>query len=188
MELSEHVIFYNCVYSTVQTNIDNSKIEREILNIQKTESGRKLSNIGGWQSNDLIDFSSTPEIFKMIDSIQTVLSEIYSHWKIPKKPTFDNAWINVNYQYCSNNFHRHPKSLFACVYYVKAPKDCGEIVFRRDDTQEHYFDIEYSEHTMKSFSIFPVPGLTVFFPAYIMHMVKPNLSNDPRISIAVNFC
>lgn len=188
MELAEHIVFYSAIYSTIQNNIDNVKLKNEILKLQIEESGRKLSNVGGWQSNDLIDFASTPEIFKTISSSQDILTEIYSHWKIPKKPTFDNCWVNINYLNCTNSFHRHPKSLFACVYYVNTPKNCGEIVFRRDDTQEHYIDLEYGEHTSKSFSIFPIPGLTVFFPANLMHMVKPNLSSEPRISIAINFC
>ena len=51
------------LYFFKNENIDNNKIKEIILEKEKTESSRELSNVGGWQSHgDLIDEDCFSEI------------------------------------------------------------------------------------------------------------------------------
>ncbi len=40
-----------------------------------------------------------------------------------------NAWININQKNNSNQVHTHPACILSGVYYIKTPKECGNIQF-----------------------------------------------------------
>ena len=103
-------------------------------------------------------------------------------------------WININGTGNFNRYHIHPNSLMAGVYYIKTPENCGDLNFERPDVDSiSYYkafikkqSIVFDEQTFSEMNIPAEENNLCIFPPYIRHMVKPNLSNDVRISISFN--
>ena len=84
----------------------------------------------------------------------------------------DMAWVNVKEPGESIELHGHPDASFAATYYVQTPESCGDLVV--------------IDHTGREIALPPVTGKIVFFPAYVLHRIEPNCSNDLRISISTD--
>lgn len=187
----EEIMFFYPVYTSILDDIDNDKIEKEVLEKRKTDSGVSYSNVGGWHSNniDLKDeFFSNSETKKLVDAVENGADHLYYLWQIKKDPELQNFWFNVNEKRDINESHSHPGSYFSFCYYVKTNKDSGPIEFLRDDASAHYeMQAITNRYTFTTYTINPTPGLLVAFPSYIRHRVLPNMSEEVRISIAFNF-
>lgn len=85
----------------------------------------------------------------------------------------DMGWPNVRHPGLGIELHAHPDASFATTYYVKAPENCGDFVAILDNGRTKRFK--------------PVAGTGVIIPAYILHEVEINKSNDLRISISTDF-
>ena len=88
-----------------------------------------------------------------------------------------------------------PEHIHACfsvsgVYYVKAPKDCGDIVFRDPSwvakTMNVWAGNRTFPHDSTIHSFTPQPGLMILFPSWLPHSTRPNLSGEDRIIISFN--
>ena len=78
------------------------------------------------------------------------------------------------------------------VYYIKAPKDSGNIVFNEPKTGAHMVmprrkDGKPPSHLWKEVHVSPLEGRILIFPSWLWHSVQPNKSNDIRISVSFNF-
>jgi uncharacterized protein (TIGR02466 family) len=74
------------------------------------------------------------------------------------------------------------------VLYVKAPKDCGDLVIERPDSFVDWIhEYENNENNVTKIKQIPREKLLIIFPAYMRHYVEANMSDDVRISIAFNF-
>lgn len=180
-------------FSTLQ-NINNNKLEKYCINLSQKETGRVLSNYGGWQSNDLyIDNCSDKELLKLANAVKSCVRECGTQINLSPNRELNliNFWINVNSKDNSNKPHNHPASIFSAVYYVSAESDSGKIVFEHPS---HFMDYWWRSicegDTMPSYnnvSVEPLPGKLVIFPSWLKHFVEPNNNSKPRISIAFNF-
>ena len=92
-------------------------------------------------------------------------------------------WGNINYRGNWNNLHEHTGAFISGVYYVKVPKDSGHLAFR---APRAITVSEQSGEHPKWVNIEPNEGVLMLFPGYLEHMVKPNQSDESRISIAFN--
>jgi uncharacterized protein (TIGR02466 family) len=173
--------------------LDTKKIETFCTNLKLKDKGRTISNIGGWQSDDL-------NLNKKIIKLKELLVDITKHGdlfvnslkiKNKDKIKIHNLWININEYKDYNISHKHPGSLISGVYYVKTPKDCGNIIF------EHPSEIltcewrkEYSEYNNYNSQTWWLPSeenYLYLFPSWLKHRVEPNLNkNENRISISFN--
>ena len=102
----------------------------------------------------------------------------------------DNAWVNVSPKYASNRIHVHPRDHLSGVYYVQAPENSGSICFRDPRPQVEMWDFPYgetNEMSTREVSYQPAAGRMVLFPSWLAHEVRPNMSEEDRISIAFNF-
>ncbi len=185
MQIHEQLIFPNFFYTTRFENINLSNLETFIKQKEKTDQGRQCSNIGGWQQDIILDNNITK--IDLLNQCKDVCQEVCNSWKLDSEVTIKNAWANINRKHNLNFPHYHPKSVFSGIFYVKAHSDCGDLILKRPDIQEHYIDQRNSEHTQKDFSITPETGMFVMFPAYISHYVEQSLTDKERISIAINF-
>lgn len=88
-----------------------------------------------------------------------------------------------------------PEHIHACfsvsgVYYVKAPKDCGNIVFRDPSwvakTMNVWAGNKTFPHDGTTHSYTPEPGLMILFPSWLPHSTRPNLSGEDRIIVSFN--
>jgi uncharacterized protein (TIGR02466 family) len=187
--IEENVIFSTQVYSGHLNVINNSTLKEEILALREKEEGRKLSNFGGWQSNDLnLDSLKSNEFNTLMVESLKIVNKISEIWELERSIQLGSFWCNINGFKDYNNVHCHPGSLFSMVYYVECNEDSGNIFFCRPDSQEHYFTVkEVNKYTNRSYYFVPEPSKFLLFPSYVDHYVTPNMSKEERISIAINF-
>ena len=175
--------------------IDYDLIATECYNFKILDNnGRKISNIGGWQSDNLYVNNSESQkninnLMKLIESKSELLFKDYNIKK-SLKPHLDNFWININSLENHNAPHIHHNSVFSGVYYVKAPEECGGIIFHKSQ-ELSYLHGSYTDCnnrlTYSEIKYTPEQGRVLIFPSWINHSVQPNKSLEDRISIAFNF-
>ena len=61
----------------------------------------------------------------------------YLKKNLAREPIIGNMWANINPPGGYNRPHIHPNSHFSGVYYIKATKDSGEIVFNDPRSTSH---------------------------------------------------
>ena len=153
--------------------------------------GRRLSNIGGWQSDDFLytDIVDTPlQVF--FEQIEYSIKEVQFDLGIRPRLFIDNCWININNLNNSNATHNHPGSSISGVFYLT--KNNSNIVFTRsNDINKHHLDCIRSNRktplSIQEVSYTPQQGQCLFFPSWLHHKVEPNTTREDRISIAFNY-
>ena len=99
------------------------------------------------------------------------------------------CWANMSPSGAAHPPHTHPNNYLSGVYYAQVPPESGRIVFRDPRPQTTVFVPEVRQRTpynADQHSITPEPGDLILFQSWLSHLVEPNLSNEPRISIAFN--
>jgi uncharacterized protein (TIGR02466 family) len=108
-----------------------------------------------------------------------------------KKLVLIDSWLNVSETNNYQEYHIHNKSHFSLCYYVNTPDNCGEIVFRSHEADKDMFPLPTGDDltlpSYKTFSLKPEAGKLVLFRSNLSHMVEPNLSQESRVSISMNF-
>jgi uncharacterized protein (TIGR02466 family) len=103
------------------------------------------------------------------------------------------SWFSYHDKNNWNTPHGHPSNFIVGVYYVKTNDKAGDLLLldpRGTVNFTQYFDTDSKCETVGGrcyFKIKPKVGDLIFFPAYVVHSVEPNLSDETRISLAMNF-
>ena len=118
--------------------------------------------------------------------------EIYQKEHLDLKPVLGNMWATINYPGNSNRPNLHPNALFSGVYWVKAPEKSGNLMVYEPRpgaqcTMPNRKKGELPPELWREVHYQPKAGTAVMFPAWLWHEVKPNESNDIRISVSFNF-
>ena len=174
--------------------IDNVKETKELADfyipqfIENFNKKRKLS--GDWNIHtdyhrDLDD--TNPEIYQNISEIDFSLAEkvyskyinnfIYSHLPMSSdlKWQFEGMWYNVYGENQEAEIHDHGGHSFSLVHYLQYEKGSHSPIVFVDN---------YANGNTHSLNI--DNGDIIMFRSYTKHMVGPNNSDKPRISIAFN--
>lgn len=108
------------------------------------------------------------------------------------------AWPNVNRFGDYHNLHNHPHSWLSGTYYVQVPTpdeggekrrsdlDPGAISFFDPRPQANMNAIRGDGQVDPEHRILPQPGELLLWPAFLHHLVHPNLSRQARISVSFN--
>jgi uncharacterized protein (TIGR02466 family) len=168
---------------------DFSKSIEYIQQLKATSPGRKISNVGGWQSNDieLEDVEELEETFNIIrKASEHVVGDLQQYGFGEFK--LSNAWANVNKGTDFNRQHVHSGVTFSGCLYLKASDKAGDISFVRPDNISLYHGIGVGKSGMfyTSANYKPITGRLLIFPAWLPHMVLPSEDDEERISIAFN--
>jgi uncharacterized protein (TIGR02466 family) len=192
MNITSYNLF-TCPIIESSINIDNKKLIKYCHSIKKKEKGRIISNIGGYQSNNL-NLKEEQTQTLIVNILQSVLT--YANlcgFKNNINYYVDNMWLNINYFKDSNIPHIHPNSLFSGVYYLKVPKNSGSIVFHHpsqnliDYDWLDYLKFNFNEINSSSWKFTPKEGIIYLFPSWLRHSVESNFNKkEERISIAFN--
>lgn len=107
--------------------------------------------------------------------------------------TIVSSWTSITKK---NEFvtpHAHPQHSFVGVYYIKTPYKCGDLLLH-DPRCSNDFSITFEKDIHGNlfshrtyYRITPKIGDLIFYPAYLSHSVEPNMSDDVRVSLAMNF-
>ena len=152
---------------TLETNI-NAYLSY-VYHLKEQDLGRKISNRGGWQSNELVN---NLFFIPLINIIQSQCSKIYNNeYKIVE------IWANISPQYAYNQVHDHSSlgpNTISGVLYIQTPPDSGTLVLYSPSNISKFFEITPKENDL------------IFFDSTLPHSVNQNHSQQDRISIAFN--
>ena len=169
----------------------NEGIYKYIKNLQNIDQeGIIKSNVKGWHSKDFnMKDDNVVDFIKLISpNINQVINDM--NWDINiQRAEITSMWAIVNVGGASNARHHHGNSDISAAYYVRAPKNCGEIVFYDPRPAPVYFHpLSTKPNSLNAMqnAVNPVEGGLVLFPSYLDHSVNPNLSNEERIVISFN--
>ncbi len=109
----------------------NNMVYDYIKSLQSLDNdGVVKSNIKGWHSKDFNLKEKIPQSFinKISPHIQSVINDM--DWDNSNQSVkISNMWAIVNKGGAANHRHHHGNSDISAAYYVRAPKQSGEIVF-----------------------------------------------------------
>jgi uncharacterized protein (TIGR02466 family) len=168
--------------------LDSQKIIKECLSLKEESQGRICTNIGGWQSNDILNN-------KVFDDLVTeVISTCFDVSNVLKLKIVGQIkyWANVNQYSHFNRQHIHPGCILSAVYYAKCSDNSGEIVFLNPPYNIMGYSwansiTDYNNYNSTEYKIFPEEGLLVVFPSWLEHYVGVNQDkSQDRISISFN--
>jgi uncharacterized protein (TIGR02466 family) len=174
--------------AVIKLNEDLNELLKYCLSVKQEQEGRKFSNSGGFQSND-IDLN-TLNINSLIENINLNSNTFLKNVFLSKQNiSVVNLWININEYKDYNILHEHPNCMISGVFYVKAPENSGSIVFKNDSDIRYYMNYKLtSDLNNYNASMWSFPALEnnlYLFPSWLKHYVEPNLSNESRISISL---
>ena len=168
----------------------NQELERDIMAWANKDKGIRRTNVKGWHSTT--NMANLPEYRKLVNMLFAWQKTIYDQEHYESEPYLGNKWANVNPPGGMNRAHQHPNSLWSGVYYIKAPKNCGNL--KIDDPRSsaamcrpRQKEGEKPSRLFREIQYEPIAGRCIMFPSWLMHCVDPNESNDIRISVSFNF-
>ena len=159
-------------------------------NQTKDQIGINKSNIKGWHSKDFNLQENVPKNFikNISPSIQKVIKDM--NWETKKQTVkISNMWAIINTGGSTNSRHQHGNSTISGAYYVRAPKNCGDIVFYDPrPAPVFYYPTAVNSNFLNAQvnGITPKEGALILFPSYVDHSVNENLSNKERMVISFN--
>ena len=192
--MSKPNLFFSTPVWTFQIS-NYESVNEEMYNYIKSEQkkdgkGITKSNIKGWHSKDFRLETKEPQNFinLILPSIEQVMVDM--NWEKQKqKIRISNMWAIINTGGSANTRHQHGNSTISGAYYVRAPKNSGDIVFYDPRPAPVYtYPNALSPNLLNAQinGISPNEGSLVLFPSYLDHSVNENLSNDERIVISFN--
>jgi len=196
--MNDKVLNLNLVFSTPIWGFlvkDYAKLNINMLEyikeLQKSDpEGVNKSNVFGWHSKSF-DMNNKAVLY-FFESIKPNINNtlIDMGWDdLDNKINITSAWSIINKKNASNERHIHSNSYISAVYYVSAPKNCGDILFH-DPRQAKIIrkpnTIKANQLNAEVVNITPQSGLLVLFPSYLYHSVAKNNSDEERIIISFN--
>jgi len=185
--MSEVINLFSVPLYRTKFNIDNEKILQYCLSLEKTDPGRIISNLGGYQSNDI---DGTPpelqELFSLITAFSTNICEKMEIYPV----RMFNSWVNINRYKDMNWPHTHSDAIISGVYYVKTPYNCGDIEFENPASDSINPFLRWYDSNCFHACNWKMPteeGLLYLFPSWLRHGVNPNFNKEEdRVSISFN--
>ena len=156
----------------------------------KDQQGISKSNIKGWHSKDFNMQENEPKNFIkfILPAIEQVITDM--NWEKQKQSiNINNMWAIINTGGSANLRHQHGNSTISGAYYVRAPKNSGDIIFydpRPAPVYTYPKAVNPNLLNAQVNGISPKEGALVLFPSYLDHSVNENLSNEERIVISFN--
>jgi uncharacterized protein (TIGR02466 family) len=117
-----------------------------------------------------------------------VLSSIPEAQELNLRMEYSMGWVNVIGKGEGIEAHSHNDCSLVATYYIKAPNNCGELIVlnTRNIIDNHGMFLYNGKSELDHIHIKPVEGKLILFPAYVMHEVKENESDDLRISLSTD--
>ena len=173
---------FNVINEEMYTFIKGNQIKDQI--------GIKRSNNNGWHSKDFNMQETEPKNFikKISPSIEKVMTDM--NWEKENQTIkISSMWAIINTGGSTNSRHQHSNSTISAAYYVRAPENCGDIVFydpRPAPVYSYPNAINPNLLNAQINGISPNEGGLVMFPSFLDHSVNENLSKEERIVISFN--
>ena len=194
IDILEQMMFPTPLYRIENLpNVNRDAIEEVCYTRRQFDQGRVVSNRNGWQSSDLVEaeYKHLPitSLWDACIDVSTIIGEKaglaskYQH-------SVGTSWINVNSKADHyNQYHCHPGTYLACVYYVNCSEGSGDIVFC-DPRAGHAANVLHHDKLTSvnavEVNVQPKQGELILFPGWLYHFVTQNTDDEDRITIATN--
>jgi len=161
---------------------------------KKDKSTEKTNAGGGWHSPDNMNLKK--EYKPLTDELFTMQAEVYRDYGMEPRGALGNMWANINYPGAYNKQHIHPNAQWSGVYYVKVPKNSGNLFVEDPRPGPNIMmppRLEKLPKQLWRIVIYrAVEGQMIMFPAWLPHGVEVNESKEKgekgwRISVSFNF-
>lgn len=166
---------------------------KNFINKYKNKKGRTLSNVNGYQSENIPHDLEKSVFFNFLKDSINYYVNIFSKevLQIKKELKLGNIWLNINKYKDYNDYHVHPGAIVSGSFYINTFKDCGGIKFYINDNIPLYLEekqiINYNKFNSSRFTCIPNKFDLILFPSWIFHSVNPNMDKKKeRISISFN--
>lgn len=150
-----------------------------------------IPKIAKYNRTDIWDI---PEFFTLRDAIKKEVDRFAFESGVGDGFYFYDGYVNSYNKGMENSPHNHPGVKGLAVYVIDAPEDSGDLLLHDPRGPVDWED--NSELTTrgviassrKFMRVPPIPGLLLLCPAYVIHSVETNLSNNPnpRITIGID--
>ena len=182
--------YFPTIIYAKDVNLNNRLFENAVVEWSQKDKGIKRTNMKGWHSQT--DMHKIPVFKPLVDELFKMQNEIFKEEFLDSEPILGNMWANINPAGGYNRPHLHPNCHYSGVYYIKAPKNSGQIVFNDPRTASHMvmpnrIKETPPSHLWREVRVDPLEGRIIIFPAWLWHGVEPNLSEEIRISVSFNF-
>ena len=188
-----NLIFPTPLWTTIIPNYEdiNKKMNQYVVSLKKSDpKGKIKSNLIGWHSQNFNLQDSEPQFF--INGISKILNESINDmgWDVKKNELkITGMWTIINPTNASNARHIHSNNFISAAYYLKAPEDCGDIMFYDPRSAKVIKTPKINSSNnlnIEVVNVTPKEGLLALFPSYMHHSVGINKSKEDRIVISFN--
>tara|TARA_R100000700_G_C3172777_1_gene147275 strand:+ start:1401 stop:2006 length:606 start_codon:yes stop_codon:yes gene_type:complete len=193
----KYMYFPTFIYRFILPN--NKELNKHLLkNIygwyKKDGKGVQKSNEHGWHSTT--DMGEKVEYQTFTNLLKEACRSVDEDNQFKRHSKLGNMWANINFKYSFNKEHTHPNATWSGVYYVKVPKDSGNIYVQDPRPANHYAHYDRTNNVKPDFwrsHILPSKeGELLIFPSYLAHGVLSNNTklkgrSGWRVSISFNF-
>lgn len=142
-----------------------------------------------WSGIGLLDQPGFEELRHFIAFEANVFANLlnFDIQNYPLKLT--DSWLNIHGPGNSQEPHVHQNNFISGVYYVKKPKDSGDLIIHSPYKYQMLQApiTKVNQYTVRTIPITSEAGVLVLFQSFTEHSVQANKSNDDRISISFNF-
>ena len=192
-------------------DMNEQLVEDSFVERNRHSHGVDMSNKGGWHSP--LGMEQRYESFMTLRTLIEKCSNDYCN-QTHNKPglVVHELWANINRAGDYNMSHHHGRSALTGVYYPVGDIIDDEYTFDYQDnvtlipgsgklgkggavvfedpgyaTKTHLDAVdEISPYNMGHYCFYPVAGVLIIFPSYLVHMVTPFKEDKTRVSIS--FC
>lgn len=153
-------------------NIDNEAIIKEI------KKSKPLSDNIHESRNEDLGLSKNGSCKSLISQVSDILKDLEKTIVLE----CEEVWGQVATKGECTPLHTHydwqqpDRNGYSFVYYPKAEKNQGNLVF----------DLEYGQKRYDT-DVSPATGILIIFPLNIKHFTRPNTTDKERIAVAGNF-
>lgn len=202
MQLEKNVIrqwFPTSIYSTHLEQEDRNLILRKkaIELKDKFQTSNSDWRCPTFSTLNLYDWKKdqNPSVISLLDECKTSVHNFAKSYGVDKDISSlqcTDFWFNIAEPMQFQEYHQHTDSHFSVSYYISAPANCGNLIFK---SFESMFDMKalpiqnskLNDLSYKTCSYTPKETMLIIFRSNLLHMVEQNLSNDLRIGVSMNF-
>ncbi len=173
------------------SSIDSVKIKKQI--IDSIEFGEQIGNNVSLSYDDrILDDSRLKKLKDEIDNHVAYFFHEILGYSEACKTVHSSSWFVKSNSGQRTIDHTHANSLISGVFYIKTPKDSGDLIFIDNMPQvlSNVIVPDIKRQTLyndRSYRITPSENMLLLFPSYLKHQVDYNKSNDTRLSLAFNY-
>ena len=195
--MNRELLFPTPIYIKEFPNLKqlNKHLFKHIKAWAKQTPGEEKTNAGGgWHSST--DMNNKPEYQVLVKELSTMVHEIFKDYGLEPPSFLGNMWANINNPGAYNKTHVHPNSTLSGAYYIKVPKESGNIWVEDPRPGPNLLMPRRLPNLPRPLwrvvKYPPIEGQCIMFPAWVPHGVESNQSKEKgekgwRVSVSFNF-